>query len=95
LNTAFDNNGNKRKNSLPLEYRYILGMSGEMDSIGESTDVLTFPDKIAQEIYHLLDGTYYTIINCLKIIYYFFSVWCISTNIFDIFYYLFTLINKF
>jgi hypothetical protein len=62
----FDNNGNKRKNSLPLEYRYILGMSGERDAVGESTDVLTFPDKIAQEIYHLLDGTYYTIINSDK-----------------------------
>lgn len=62
----FDNKGNKRKNSLPLEYRYILGMSGERESIGKSTDVLTFPDKIAQEIYHLLDGTYYTVINSDK-----------------------------
>jgi len=62
----FDNNGNKRDNAPALEYRYILGMSGEIDSIGESTDVLTFPDKIAQEIYHLLDGTFYTIINSDK-----------------------------
>ena len=61
----FDNKGNRRKNS-NIEYRYILGMSGERESIGKSTDVLTFPDKIAQEIYHLLDGTYYTVINSDK-----------------------------
>ena len=61
----FDNNGNKRTGAT-LEYRYILGVSGERESIGKSTDSLTFPDKIAQEIYHLLDGTYYTIINSDK-----------------------------
>jgi hypothetical protein len=61
----FDNKGNKRANAT-IEYRYILGVSGEKESIGKSTDSLTFPDKIAQEIYHLLDGTYYTVINSDK-----------------------------
>lgn len=62
----FTEAGNKRGSAPLLEYRYILGMSGQKDSIGESTDTLTFPDKIAQEIYHLLDGTFYTVINSDK-----------------------------
>ena len=61
----FDINGNKLPDA-KFEYRYILGVSTNTESTGTSTDRLEFPDKVVQEIYHVLDGSYYTIINSDK-----------------------------
>jgi len=61
----FDSTGKKLKDA-KFEYRYILGISSESESVGTSTDRLEFPDKVVQEIYHILDGTYFTIINSDK-----------------------------
>lgn len=61
----FDSTGKKRKGA-KFEYRYILGISGQAEAAGTSTDRLEFPDKVVQEIYHILDGTYFTIINSDK-----------------------------
>ena len=63
--SLFDEKGNKKKDA-KLEYRYVIGMSGETESIGTSTDRLEFSDKVVQEAFHLLDGTYFTIINSDK-----------------------------
>jgi hypothetical protein len=60
----FDTTGKKLENA-KFEYRYILGIS-ESEGDGTSTDRLEFPDKVVQEIFHILDGTYFTIINSDK-----------------------------
>lgn len=59
----FDGKGNKKKD---IDYEYIQGMAADINYEGESTDRMTFPDKIVQEIYHLLRGSYFTIINSDK-----------------------------
>lgn len=59
----FDKNGKKK---IDLDYQYILGMSSLNSSNGDNTDSLKFADKLVQEMYHLLDGTYFTVINSDK-----------------------------
>lgn len=59
----FNENGDKIKD---LEYRYVLGMSSAVENEGSNTDDLTFPDKLTQEIFHILDGTYFSVINSDK-----------------------------
>ncbi|HEY4062323.1 MAG TPA: hypothetical protein VGM30_10505 [Puia sp.] len=59
----FDKNGKKKRD---IDYQFILGMSLLTDNEGDNTDDLKYPDKIVQEIYHLLNGTYYTVINSDK-----------------------------
>lgn len=59
----FDKSGKKKRN---IDYQFILGMSLLNDNEGDNTDDLKYPDKIVQEIYHLLNGTYYTVINSDK-----------------------------
>lgn len=61
----FDETGDKLPNA-KLEYRYVLGMASQSESTGTSTDRLEYPDKVTQEIYHIMDGTYFTVINSDK-----------------------------
>jgi hypothetical protein len=65
LKNFFDANGN-RYSDAKLEYRYILGAASQLESGGTSTDRMEFPDKVIQETFHILDNTYYTIINSDK-----------------------------
>lgn len=60
---VFDEQGKKKRD---IDYQYILGVSLLSDIEGSNTDSLKYPDKIVQEIYHLLNGTYYTVINSDK-----------------------------
>lgn len=62
---VFDNKGRK-KEDVKIDYEYISGMSSDNEYGGDNTDKLTFNDKIVQEIYHLLRGSYYTVINSDK-----------------------------
>lgn len=66
----FDKDGNKMKdnkgNYKNINYEYILGIAQLDDNNGDSTDALKYPDKIVQELYHILRGTYFTIINSDK-----------------------------
>lgn len=59
----FNQDGKKKKD---LEYVYILGMSSSVENEGDNTDDLTYPDKIVQEMFHIMDGTYFTVINSDK-----------------------------
>lgn len=61
----FDNKGRKRENA-KIEYEYISGMASDKENGGDNTDSLNFNDKIVQEIYHLLRGSYFTVINSDK-----------------------------
>jgi len=49
-----------------LRYEYIQGMASDQTNEGDNTDGLTFNDKITQEIYHIMRGTYFSIINSDK-----------------------------
>ena len=62
---VFDNKGRKREN-VTVDYEYISGMSSDKESGGDNTDGLVFNDKIVQEIYHILRGSYFTVINSDK-----------------------------
>jgi hypothetical protein len=65
LKEFFDEKGNKNRDA-KLEYRYILGAASQLEAIGTSTDRMEFPDKVVQEVFHILDNTYYTVINSDK-----------------------------
>jgi hypothetical protein len=60
----FDRNGKKRKGA-DLNYHLISGVT-EATGTGKNTDVLTYPDRVMQEINHLLGNVHYTIINSDK-----------------------------
>lgn len=62
---VFDRNGNKRASG-DINYRLISGISEESENNGARTADMKFPDKIAQELYHILNGTYFTVINSDK-----------------------------
>lgn len=67
----FDSKGNKIFDRATgefktLRYEYIQGMASDQTNEGDNTDRLTFNDKITQEIYHLMRGTYFSIINSDK-----------------------------
>jgi hypothetical protein len=62
---VFDAKGRKRE-GVKIDYEYISGMAAERESDGENTDKLNFNDKIIQEIYHILRGSYFTVINSDK-----------------------------
>jgi len=49
-----------------LKYEYIQGLASDQTNEGDNTDNLTFSDKITQEIYHIMRGTYFSIINSDK-----------------------------
>jgi len=59
---VFDAKGNKRSN---IQYHLISGMA-HAESDGKNTDVLEYPDRVAQEIHYLLKNVHYTIINSDK-----------------------------
>lgn len=59
----FDENGKKRSD---ISYELISGVAQSTGSDGNKTSQLKRPDKVVQEIYHLLNGRYYTIINSDK-----------------------------
>ena len=60
----FDKNGKKRKGA-DIKYHLISGVT-ESRGKGKNTDVLTYADRVMQEINHLLGNVYYTIINSDK-----------------------------
>ena len=60
----FDKNG-KKKNA-NITYQLFSGMANAMENDGYVTADLKFPDKIAQELFHIMNGTYFTIINSDK-----------------------------
>lgn len=60
----FDKNGKKRKGA-DIKYHLISGVT-EANGTGKNTDVLTYPDRVMQEINHLLGNIHYTIINSDK-----------------------------
>lgn len=55
--------GKKRKD---LNYQLISGIAQMTEADGDITARLKRPDKILQEIFHMLNGSYYTIINSDK-----------------------------
>ncbi len=59
---VFDAKGNKRSN---IQYHLISGMA-HAESDGKNTDVLEYPDRVAQEIHYLLKNVHYTVINSDK-----------------------------
>lgn len=59
----FDESGKKRKD---INYHLISGIALANEADGEVTSELKRPDKILQELYHILNGTYYTVINSDK-----------------------------
>lgn len=59
----FDEKGHKRKD---ISYHLISGIALATESDGEITSALKRPDKVMQELYHLLNGIYYTVINADK-----------------------------
>lgn len=59
----FDENGNKRRD---IEYQLISGVAQANETGGEITARLKRPDKVIQEMFYLLEGSYYTIINSDK-----------------------------
>lgn len=60
----FDKNGRKRKGA-EIKYHLISGVT-EARGKGKNTDVLTYADRVMQEINHLLGNVHYTIINSDK-----------------------------
>lgn len=60
----FDKNGKKKKDG-DIQYHLISGVATQ-DSDGKNTDVLTYPDRLMQEINHLINNIHYTIINSDK-----------------------------
>ncbi len=60
----FDKNGKKRKGA-DITYHLVSGVT-EASGNGKNTDVLTYPDRVMQEINHLLNNIHYTIINSDK-----------------------------
>lgn len=59
----FDEAGNKRRD---IEYQLISGIAQATEADGEITARLKRPDKVIQEMFYLLNGTYYTVINSDK-----------------------------
>lgn len=59
----FDDNGNKKRD---IEYQLISGIAQATEADGEITARLKRPDKVIQEMFYILNGTYYTIINSDK-----------------------------
>ena len=59
---VFDAKGNKRND---IQYYLISGMA-HAESDGKNTDVLEYPDRVAQEIHYLLKNIHYTVINSDK-----------------------------
>jgi len=59
---VFDSKGNRKGQ---IEYNLITGVTN-VNSDGKSTDVLEYPDRVAQEIHYLLKNVHYTIINSDK-----------------------------
>lgn len=59
----FDNNGKKKKD---LTYQLVSGIAQATEADGEVTAKLKRADKVLQELFHMGNGTYYTIINSDK-----------------------------